>query len=114
MWWFIVSIVLIVLTIGIMKGTHISIYYKFSKPSPTLEKEYGFPVYVWRILLVILIGCIPILNIVIFVIFISYWVYFASNNPNKGLGNVTVYRLTDNNPIAKSLIFIGKLMSKKL
>lgn len=72
MW--IISIILIILTVSILKDTHVKAFESWGRK---LIKEYDLKLPIWAILLIIFFGSIPILNIVLFTLFIIFYIIAA-------------------------------------
>lgn len=111
MW--IISIILITLTICILKDTHIKEYtWNYRRD---LVKEYDFELPVWLILIVLLLCSIPIINIVIFLAFIGYYVaHVVSDMDSVVTDYIWKPSLKGKNWVTKVILFIKRLLCAKL
>lgn len=112
MWW-IIGIIFILITICVLKDTHIKVYYNYYyKKECAYEYDYKLPI--WALLLIVLIYLIPIANIVVFVsFFICYIIYTVGDLVDYG-DKIYVFSLNGNNWVTKSLLAIKGVLNKKL
>ena len=80
MW--IIAMLIIILTLGILKDTHVEVYYRCCGPAK-LQKEYDVIVPLWMALIIVVLGLLPIANIILFAAFIIYYPIHAGWNPNE-------------------------------
>lgn len=111
MW--IISITLITLTLCILKDTHVKEYtWNFRRD---LAEEYDLKLPVWLILVILLLGSIPVLNIVIFLVFIGY---YAAHVVSDIDGVFTDYiwkpSLKGKNWVTKVILLIKRLLCAKV
>ena len=111
MW--IISIILITLTICILKDTYIKEYsWLYGK---NLIKEYDFELTVWLILVILLLGSLPILNIILFLSFIGYYVtHMFSDTDSVFTTNIWKPSLKGKNWVTKAILFIKRLLCAKV
>lgn len=112
MWW-IISIIFILVTICVLKDTHIKVYYNYYyKKECAYEYDYKLPI--WALLLIVLIYLIPIVNIVVFISFsICYIIHTVGDLVDYG-DKIYVLSLNGNNWVTKSLLAIKEILNKKL
>ena len=112
MWW-IISIIFILITICVLKDTHIKVYYNYYyKKECAYEYDYKLPI--WALLLIVLIYLIPIVNIVVFISFsICYIIHTVGDLVDYG-DKIYVLSLNGNNWVTKSLLAIKEVLNKKL
>ena len=112
MWW-IISIIFILVTICVLKDTHIKVYYNYYyKKECAYEYDYKLPI--WALLLIVLIYLIPIVNIVVFISFsVCYIIHTVGDLVDYG-DKIYVLSLNGNNWVTKSLLAIKEILNKKL
>lgn len=112
MWW-IISIIFILVTICVLKDTHIKVYYNYYyKKECAYEYDYKLPI--WALLLIVLIYLIPIVNIVVFISFsVCYIIHTVGDLVDYG-NKIYVLSLNGNNWVTKSLLAIKEVLNKKL
>lgn len=112
MWW-IIGIIFILITICVLKDTHIKVYYNYYyKKECAYEYDYKLPI--WALLLIVLIYLIPIVNIVVFVSFsICYIIHTVGDLVDYG-DKIYVFSLNGNNWVTKGLLAIKGVLNKKL
>ena len=108
-----ISIIFITLTLCILKDTHIKEYeWDYGRK---LVKEYDFELPVWLILIILLLGSIPIINIIIFVIFIGYYVvHVVADMDSVSTNNIWKPSLKGKNWVTKAILFIKRLLCAKV
>lgn len=112
MW--IISIILITLTICILKDTHIKEYSWYY--GRKLVKEYDFELPVWLILVILLLGSLPFFNIVFFLSFIGYYVTHVVSDTDSVFTTNDVCKLSlkGKNWVIKAILFIKRLLCTKV
>lgn len=111
MW--IISIILITLTICILKDTHIKEYSRYY--GRRLIKEYDFELPVWLILVIFLLGSIPAFNIAIFLVFIGYYVtHVVSDTDSMLTTDIWKPSLKGKNWVTKVILFIKRLLCARV
>lgn len=112
MWW-IIGIIFILITICVLKDTHIKVYYNYYyKKECAYEYDYKLPI--WALLLIVLIYLIPIVNIVVFISFsVCYIIHTVGDLVDYG-DKIYVLSLNGNNWVTKSLLAIKEILNKKL
>ena len=112
MWW-IIGIIFILITICVLKDTHIKVYYNYYyKKECAYEYDYKLPI--WALLLIVLIYLIPIVNIVVFISFsVCYIIHTVGDLVDYG-DKIYVLSLNGNNWVTKGLLAIKGVLNKKL
>lgn len=112
MWWIIIAIIFILITIYILKDTHVKVYDidYYAK----LQEEYDLKLPVWASLLIILVYLIPIVNIIAFVAFLIFYIVHAVWDPKDCEDETHVFSLNGNNWVTKSLLAIKEILNKKI
>ena len=112
MWWIIIAIIFILITICVLKDTHVKVYSGnyYSK----LQEEYDFKLPVWALLLIVLVYLIPIVNIIAFVAFLVFYIVHAVWDPRYREDETHVFSLNGNNWVTKSLLAIKEILNKKI
>lgn len=111
MW--IIAILIIILTLSILKDTHVEEYYRCSG-SAKLQQEYDVIVPLWVALITTVLGLLPIVNIILFAVFIIYYAIHAGWNPNECDGYTHVFSLKGKNAITRCLLVIKNLLCRKI
>lgn len=73
MWGIIIATVFILITVYVLKDTHIKVYDGYCYSS-RLQNEYDFKLPVWALLLIVLVYLIPVANIIAFIGFLVYYI----------------------------------------
>jgi hypothetical protein len=103
-----ISLFIIILTVAIVKDTHATLY----KPcSNRIEKEYNWELSVGLLLLIILVGLIPIINCLSFIIFIVSYIVFSHIDGDDFFPKLS---LRGTNIITKSILNTIKLLKIKI
>lgn len=111
MW--IIGIILITLTICILKDTHIQEYTWDYKRR--LMDEYDLKLPVWVILVILLLGSIPVLNILVFLAFIGYYIaHVVSDIDSAFTNNILKPLLKGKNWVTKVILLIKRLLCAKV
>lgn len=112
MW--IIAILIIILTLGILKDTRVKVYYRGCYSEAKLKQEYDVTVPVWMALIIVMLGLLPIANTVLFTVFIIYYAIHAGWNPNNCNGYTHVFSLKGKNAITRCLLVIKNLLCRKV
>lgn len=111
MW--IITFLIILLTICILKDTHAKEYYRCCGKAKLIgEGDVEIPI--WVMLVIVLLGLIPIANIILFLVFIIYYAIHAAWDPDKCDGYTHVFSLKGNNIITRCLLKVKNLLCKKV
>lgn len=111
MW--VIAILIIILTLSILKDTHVKVYYR-SYSYAELKREYDVIVPLWVALIIVVLGLLPIANIVLFVAFIIYYVIHAGWNPDRCDNYTHVFSLRGDNIVTKGLLKVKNLLCKEI
>jgi len=111
MW--IIAILIIILTLSILKDTHVKVYYRCCG-SAKLQKEYDAAIPLWMALIIVVLGLLPIANIVLFVVFIIHYAIHAGWDPNECEDYTHVFSLRGDNIVTKGLLKVKNLLCKKV
>ena len=111
MW--IIAILIIILTLSILKDTHVKVYYRCYGPAK-LQEEYDVIVPLWVALIIVVLGLLPIANIVLFVAFIIYYAIHAGWNPDRCDNYTHVFSLRGDSIVTKGLKKIKNLLCKEI
>ena len=111
MW--IIAILIIILILSILKDTHVKVYYS-GYGLTKLQKEYDVIVPLWVALIIVVLGLLPIANIVLFVAFIIYYVIHAGWNPDMCDNYTHVFSLRGDNIVTRGLLKVKNLLCKKI
>lgn len=113
MW--VIAILIIILTLSILKDTNVKVYYNYNGYSRAeLRREYVVIVQLWEALIIVILGLLPIANIVLFVAFIIYYVIHAGWNPNKRDNYTHVFSLRGDSIVTKGLLKVKNLLCKEI
>lgn len=111
MW--IIAFLIILFTVCILKDTHIKEYYRgcgYAK----LQEECDVEMPLWAVLIIVLLGIIPIANVILFIVFIVYYAIHAAWDPDECDGCTHVFSLKGNNIITRCLLKVKNLLCKKV
>jgi hypothetical protein len=109
MW--IIAILIIILTLSILKDTHVEVYYRCYGPAK-LQEEYDVIVPLWMALIIVVLGLLPIANIILFATFIIYYAIHAGWNPNECEDYTHVFSLRGDNIVTRGLLKVKNLLCK--
>lgn len=110
MWW-IIALLIIVFTVFLIKDTHVEVY---SYKGRSVIEEYNMELPIWMVILIILIGAVPILNITLFIMFVIFYVVHATWNPRCRDEETHVFSLRGENWVGKILLKIKKILTVKV
>lgn len=113
MWWIIIAVVFILITIYLLKDTHVEVYYERGYRTKLLE-EYDLELPIWALLFIVLVYLIPLINIAVFISFLVYYIVHVVRNPEGCYGEIRVFSLNGNNWVTKSLLAIKEILNKKI
>ena len=111
MW--IIAILIIILTLSILKDTHVKVYYR-CYTSAELKREWDVIVPLWGALIIVVLGLLPIVNIVLFVAFIIYYAIHAGWNPDRCDNYTHVFSLRGDNIVTRGLLKVKNLLCKEI
>lgn len=111
MW--VIAILIIILTLSILKDTHVEVYYR-SFGCARLQEEYDVIVPLWAALIIVVLSLLPITNIVLFVAFIIYYAIHAGWNPDRCDNYTHVFSLRGDNIVTRGLLKVKNLLCKEI
>lgn len=111
MW--VIAILIIILTLSILKDTHVEVYCRYCGPAK-LQEEYDVIVPLWMALIIVVLGLLPIANIILFATFIIYYAIHAGWNPNECEGYTQVFSLRGENIVTRGLLKVKNLLCKRV
>lgn len=111
MW--VIGILIIILTLSILKDTHVKVYYR-CYGSAKLQEEYDVIVPLWVALIITVLGLLPIANIVLFVAFIICYVIHAVWNPDRCDNYTHVFSLRGDSIVTRGLLKVKNLLCKEI
>lgn len=111
MW--IIAILIIILTLSILKDTHVKVYYRYYGQTE-LKREYDVIVPLWEALIIVVLGLLPMANIVLFVAFIIYYAIHAGWNPDRCDNYTHVFSLRGGSIVTKGLLKVKNLLCKEI
>lgn len=111
MW--VIAILIIILTLSILKDTHVEVYYRYCS-SARLEEEYDTAIPLWVLLIIIVLGLLPIAGIILFTAFIIYYAIHAGWDPNECEGYTHVFSLRGENIVTRGLLKVKNLLCKRV
>lgn len=110
----IISILIILFTICILTDTNVEKYCRINGEMQIVE-TYKIGVPLWAILVIVLLGIVPWLNVTLFGIFIIFYFIFSLEEHWCELDNeAIVFSLDGGNIITKCLLKIKKLLCWKV
>lgn len=98
---------------SILKDTHVKVYYRHYNGAK-LKEEYDATMPVWMALIIVILGLLPIANIVLFAVFIICYAIHAGWNPDDCDGHTHVFSLKGKNAITRCLLVIKNLLCRKV
>lgn len=110
MW--VIAILIIILTLSILKDTHVKVYYGYH--AAELQEEYDAIIPLWEALIIVVLGLLPIANIILFAVFIIYYAIHTGWDPNKCEGCTHVFSLRGDNIVTRGLLKVKNLLCKRI
>lgn len=108
----IICTVMIIVTVLILKDTHVKVYWTgYSSSYANIDDEYDVKVPIWAVLLIMILGFIPVLNIVLYIAGYIYYIVHAMWNPNKMTGYTHKFVLRGENFLTKVIKKIWKILN---
>ena len=111
MW--IISVLIIILTLSILKDTHVKVYGRYATYC-SIQTEYDLVVPVWAALMTVVLGLMPVVSIVSFIVFAIYYAVHAWWDPEENYGESHVFSLRGDNIITRGLLRIKNLLCKRI
>ena len=117
MMWIIIATVIATITILLLKDTHVTEYRKYYNGGIgkyKIEEESDIRMTVGWAILIILVSLIPIVNIVLFLIFITWYLVHALILPKGDSYGFYKFSLHGSNFLTKAVKGIKKILNKPL
>lgn len=112
MW--VIAILIIILTLSILRDTHVEVYYRHCGCVAKLQEEYDVAIPLWMALIITVLGLLPIANIILFAVFIIYYAIHAGWDPNECSGHTHVFSLRGDNIVTRGLLKVKNLLCKRV
>ena len=104
-----ISLFIIILTVAIIKDTHVTIYKPYSN---RIEEEYNWELSVGLLLVIILVGLLPYVNIIVFAICFCCYIVFSHNMDDSDY--TPVLSLRGDNKVTKLILKIIEILKRKI
>lgn len=98
---------------SILKDTHVEVYYRYHSPA-RLQEEYDVIVPLWMALIVVVLGLLPVANIILFAVFIIYYAIHAGWSPDWCDNYTHVFSLRGDSIITKGLLKMKNLLCREI
>lgn len=109
----VICTVMVIITVLILKDTHVTVYYNGCSRSVALieEEDYDLKVPVWLVLVILILGFIPVLNIMLYTVGYLFYIVHAVWNPDKLSGYTHKFNLRGNNFLTRIVKKIWKFLN---
>lgn len=108
----VICTVMVIITVLILKDTHVTVYYnKYSGCVALIEEDYDLKVPVWLVLVILILGFIPVLNIMLYVVGYLFYIVHSVWNPDKLCGCTHKLNLRGNNFLTRIVKKIWKFLN---
>lgn len=109
----VICTVMVIITVLILKDTHVTVYYnRYSRSVVLIEEEdYDLKVPVWLVLVILILGFIPVLNIMLYTVGYLFYIVHAVWNPDKLSGYTHKFNLRGNNFLTRIVKKIWKFLN---
>lgn len=109
----VICTVMVIITVLILKDTHVTVYYNGYSRSVALiiEEDYDLKVPVWLVLVILILGFIPVLNIMLYTVGYLFYIVHAVWNPDKLSGYTHKFNLRGNNFLTRIVKKIWKFLN---
>lgn len=102
----VICTVMVIITVLILKDTHVTVYYNgYSRSVALIEEDYEVPVW----LVLVILGFIPVLNIMLYTVGYLFYIVHAVWNPDKLSGYK--FNLRGNNFLTRIVKKIWKFLN---
>lgn len=103
----VICTVMVIITVLILKDTHVTVYYNGYSRSVA----YDLKVPVWLVLVILILGFIPVLNIMLYTVGYLFYIVHAVWNPDKLSGYTHKFNLRGNNFLTRIVKKIWKFLN---
>lgn len=110
----VICTVMVIITVLILKDTHVTVYYNgwYSRSVALIEEDYyDLKVPVWLVLVILILGFIPVLNIMLYTVGYLFYIVHAVWNPDKLSGYTHKFNLRGNNFLTRIVKKIWKFLN---
>ena len=105
----VICTVMVIITVLILKDTHVTVYY--NGYMALIEEDYDLKVPVWLVLVILILGFIPVLNIMLYTVGYLFYIVHAVWNPDKLSGYTHKFNLRGNNFLTRIVKKIWKFLN---
>lgn len=102
--------VMVIITVLILKDTHVTVYYASYRKREVIE-DYDFKVPVWLVLIILILGFIPVLNIILYIVGYVFYIIHSLWNPDELSGFIHKFNLRGNNFLTRIVKKIWKFLN---
>lgn len=109
----VICTVMVIITVLILKDTHVTVYCNgyYSRSVAHIEEDYDLKIPVWLVLVILILGFIPILNIMLYTVGYLFYIVHAVWNPDKLSGYTHKFNLRGNNFLTRIVKKIWKFLN---
>lgn len=101
--------VMVIITVLILKDTHVTVYYNgYSRSVALIEEDYDLK---GLVLVILILGFIPVLNIMLYTVGYLFYIVHAVWNPDKLSGYTHKFNLRGNNFLTRIVKKIWKFLN---
>lgn len=106
----VICTVMVIIMVLILKDTYVTVYYNgYSRSVALIEEDYDLKVPVWLVL--VILGFIPVLNIMLYTVGYLFYIVHAVWNPDKLSGYTHKFNLRGNNFLTRIVKKIWKFLN---
>ena len=110
----VICTVMVIITVLILKDTHVTVYYKGCSGNVKRIEDYDLKVPVWLVLVILILGFIPVLNIMLYTVGYLFYIVHAVWNPDELSGDIHKFNLRGNNFLTRIVKKIWKFLKKNI
>lgn len=111
----IISFIIIVLVISLLRDLRVEKWYHYwGLDKVKLIEEYDVSLPLWMVLVIVLLGIIPVVNIVLFLAFLTVYIIHALWDPQECDLVTHVFILKGNTFVGRILKRIGRILNTKI
>ena len=108
MFWIIIGILLTIIIVGILKDTHCVCYYGLE-----VDEEFDIKIPMWVLISFLLLELVPFFNIVLFVVFITWYIVKSCGKPDM-FDEKCLLSLRGETYVGKVLVIIKNFLNIKV